>query len=744
MTVLGNWVVVLALISSGGSVLLYVLQALRNGHSATRAGMLVTASALFVGLASVLLLVLLLAHDFTNGYVYSYSDRALPLSFLISSFYAGQEGSFLFWALCSAILALLLRSYTRRRKSEPWVMATFMAIQTLLLLLVIVKSPFKSIWDMFPQLPPAQVPADGRGLNPLLQNFWMVIHPPVLFLGFAAMAVPFSLAVAGLWKRDFNILPQQGFPWVLFATSVLGLGIMLGAYWAYGVLGWGGYWGWDPVENSSLVPWLTGVALLHTMLAQLRTSKYVRTNFALALVSFVLVVYSTFLTRSGILGDASVHAFTDPGATIYWLLLVFLGVLVLAGVGLLMARNAGMKPLQADTMFLTRETSLGAGMIALILAAAVTLFGTSLPIFSTTRVEPSFYDQATLPIAVAMALLIGFSLYTQWEAEDGKEMLRRSAKWVGASLAAGVILYIGGVRNASMLLLACSSLFAFFVNLEIGLKVARGNPRFLGGKLAHAGIALFLLGVIATGKYAPMEHLMLPQGRPQQALGHTLTYTGYTEQPDGKVAFHVAVEQGGSSFTLSPVMFDAGQQGLMKNPDIASSLLRDFYVSPVSFEPQQASAAGGDTYTIRKGQTVDIGNVQATFVSFDMGAHGKDAMARGESGMSIGSVLEIRNASAREKVVALAHYRSNEAPRYEPVRSDVLGATIQLVGMNVGMQPTESSVTVAVSRPGGAQSQPDVLVVEASIKPFINLLWGGTLVMLAGFGLAIVKRSKED
>ncbi len=343
-------------------------------------------------------------------------------------------------------------------------------------------------------------------------------------------------------------------------------------------------------------------------------------------------IYSTFLTRSGILGDASVHAFTDPGAAIYWLLLVFLGVLVAVGVVMLALRNAGLMPEQTDTMFLTRETSLGAGSIALILFAAVTLFGTSLPIFSTTRVEPSFYDQATLPIAIAMVLLIGFSLYTQWEAEDGKGLARRSAKWLGVSVVVGMLLYILGVKHASMLLLACSSLFAFFVNLEVGITVARGNPRFLGGKLAHAGIALFLLGVIATGKYAPMEHLVLPLNMPQQALGHSLTYTGYTERPDGKVEFHVAIEQNGSSFTLSPVMFDAGQQGLMKNPDIASFLLRDFYLSPVSFEQQQAAAADGDTYTIRKGETVDIGGAQATFVSFDMGAHGKDAMARGDGG----------------------------------------------------------------------------------------------------------------
>jgi cytochrome c-type biogenesis protein CcmF len=745
MTVLGNLVVILALVLAGGSALLYVREVLGHRNSATWAGFLVAGSSLFVAFASVLLLVLILTHDFTNGYVYSYSDRSLPLSYLISTFYAGQEGSFLFWTFCSAILALILRSYARRHDSEPWVMGTFMGIQTLLLLLVAVKTPFKSITDVIPGLPPTQVPADGRGLNPLLQNFWMVIHPPVLFLGFAAMAVPFSLAIAGLWKKDFTILPRQGFPWVLFATAVLGLGIMLGAYWAYGVLGWGGYWGWDPVENSSLIPWLTGVALLHTMLAQLRTAKYVRTNFVLAIVSFILVIYSTFLTRSGILGDASVHAFTDPGAGVYWLLLAIMALLIVVAGMLLVMRNGGLKVQHTDTMFLTRETSLGAGTIALILAAAVTLFGTSLPIFSTTRVEPSFYDQATLPIAVAMVLLIGFSLYTQWEAEDGKEILRRSMKWIGVSLGAGVILFVAGVHQATMLLLACSSIFAFFVNVEIGVKVAKGDPRFLGGKLAHVGIALFLLGVIATGKYASMEQIILPQGKPQQALGRTITYTGYTEQPDGKVAFHVAVERGGTSFTLSPVMFDAGQQGIMKNPDIASSLLNDFYLSPMSFEPHQGGVVDGDSYTIGKGQTVDIGDAKVTFLRFDMGAHSKEAMARGEGGMSFGSVLGIMKGTASEEVVALAHYRSNQPPTFDPVHSNLLGATLQMVGMNIGMQPMESKITVAVIRPGApVQEQPDVLVVEASVKPFINLLWGGTVVMLVGFALAIVKRSKED
>ncbi|MDH3251762.1 MAG: cytochrome c biogenesis protein CcsA, partial [Ignavibacteria bacterium] len=397
MTVLGNWVVMGSLVASILATFLY-FRATTKDIPLGPARKALRASVGGVFLASALLLVLILNHDFTNGYVYSYSSRSLPLHYLISSFYAGQEGSFLFWVLCSSILALVLRRFIARRRLEPTVMAVYMGVQSLLLVLLAAKSPFRSIWEMFPELAAGQIPVDGRGLNPLLQNFWMAIHPPVLFVGFAALAIPFSLAVASLWKKRYNLLCETGFPWVLFSAFTLGLGIMLGAYWAYGVLGWGGYWGWDPVENSSLVPWITSVALLHTLLAQRRKHKYLRTNFVLAILSFVLVVYSTFLTRSGVLGDSSVHSFTDPGRTVYLILFGFLAVCTIVGLGLLVMRRNDLRPVKGDSGLLSRESALGLGTLALLLSAAVILFGTSLPIMTaSTTVEPSFYDRTNLP-----------------------------------------------------------------------------------------------------------------------------------------------------------------------------------------------------------------------------------------------------------------------------------------------------------------------------------------------------------
>ena len=743
MTVLGNLVVLLALIASVlGTVQYY--RAVSSASVLGSARLWVRLSGVGVLLASILLLILLLRHEFANGYVYSYSSRSLPLHFLISSFYAGQEGSFLFWALCAALISFVLMRSTRRHKNEASVMAVYMGVQSFLLMLLFVKTPFISVWDKIAQIPAGQVPADGSGLNPLLQNFWMVIHPPVLFIGFAAMAVPFSFAVAGLWKKNYTLIATQAFAWVLGGVLVLGLGIMLGAYWAYGVLGWGGYWGWDPVENSSLVPWITGVALIHTILVQRRSQKFIRTSHFLALVSFILVVYSTFLTRSGVLGDSSVHSFTDPGAAAYWLLLAFLVALSFVGFGLLRARWDQLKVAQTAAPMMSRETALGAGAIALILSAIVILFGTSLPIFSATTVEPSFYDSTNLPIAIAMALLIGLSLYFQWGVDEAREVLRRAWKTFLASAVVTGALWFLGVQDAAVLVLAFTSIFALLVNLEIGMKIVRGDPRFLGGKLAHIGLALFFLGVISTGKYGETKHLSLEINTPQEAFGQTLTYTGYSPISNGKFAFHVVVEKDGERFDLAPVMFETGDQGLMRNPDIKSFATWDFYLSPVSL--QQVDNGHGETaetYTIQKGETVSIGTVKATFVKFDMGQHDKDAMAQGSSGMSVGSVLQLTNGSATEMVTPVAVYSMDGAPTYKATQSKLMNAQIQLVSMNVGMGSEASAVTVGVTREDGHMHAPEALVVEASIKPYINLLWGGTLVMMFGFVLSILKRAKE-
>lgn len=738
MTVLGFWLTVVAFLASAMSAVMYFRAAGGGGMKAARLWLQFGSGA--VMLASAVLLALLLRHDYSNGYVFGYSSTPLPLHFLVSSFYAGQEGSFLFWGLCSSAIALVLSSRLRRGAIEAPVMTVFMAVQAALFLLLVVKSPFRSVWEMIPQVPAGEVPADGRGLNPLLQNFWMVIHPPVLFIGFAAMAVPFSFSLAGLWKKEFGWLSGGGLPWLLFSTFVLGLGIMLGAYWAYGVLGWGGYWGWDPVENSSLVPWLTGVALLHTIIANRRSGSFLRANHLLAISSFFLVVYSTFLTRSGILGDASVHSFTDPGSTVYAVLLGFLTAIGVVGFGLLFMRRRQLAAAVRATAGMSRETMLGLGALALVLAAMVVLFGTSLPIFSQRTVEPSFYDATTLPLAIAMVLLIGVSLYSQWGISEFRAMLSRSLIAAGIAVLATAALYWAGARDTATVGLVFASLFALVVNAELAWKSrALGLPA-LGGKFAHLGLALFFLGVVSTGKYSSAQDLALAVNVPTEALGYTFTYTGNRPTDDGKYAFDVVVEKEGRRLALAPVMFQAGEQGVMRNPDIATSLMRDVYLSPVALNETGHNHA--ESYTIPRGETVSIGEVTARFVKFDMGQHA-DGMPAG-GGMTVGSVLELSNGDDRETIIPVAVYQPGGRPEYRPSASRLMNATVRLVSMNVGMAQGGSTVTVEVERPHD-HDRPgeETLVVEASVKPYVSALWVGTMVMFAGFLFSIIRRTQE-
>ncbi|MCL5020526.1 MAG: cytochrome c biogenesis protein CcsA [Bacteroidetes bacterium] len=227
--------------------------------------------AIFVILAAGYLMNMVLTHQFQYTYVWSYSSYEIHPPLLISTFYVGQEGSFMLWTMYTAIIGLILMVYSRKHHYESSVMGIFSAIASFLVLMAVVKSPFEHVWQTWPQtVSKGFMPDDGRGLNPLLENLWIVIHPPILFLGFASTAVPFAHAFSGLLRKDHDNWTKVAVPWTLFTAAVLGFGITLGGFWAYETLGWGGFWGWDPVENSSFIPWLFAVASIHTLLVQRR------------------------------------------------------------------------------------------------------------------------------------------------------------------------------------------------------------------------------------------------------------------------------------------------------------------------------------------------------------------------------------------------------------------------------------------------------------------------------------------
>jgi cytochrome c-type biogenesis protein CcmF len=267
-------------------------------------------------LSSVLLMSRLLSHDFRVSYVASYSGRDLPVYYLFSTFWAGQEGSFLLWLFWGSLIGLFVLKSAKEQEAPVMIVnvASFIGIVAIL----VKQSPFRFL---------AETPADGQGLNPLLQDPWMVIHPPVMFAGFASLSVPFAFAIAALWRKRWDGWVIRAMPWALFTFITLGTAILMGGYWAYKTLGWGGYWGWDPVENTSLVPWLFTAALVHGMFLQKARPRHRKVNLVLAVLAYACILYGTFLTRSGVLADFSVHSFVDLGITgwLVGLITVFLG-----------------------------------------------------------------------------------------------------------------------------------------------------------------------------------------------------------------------------------------------------------------------------------------------------------------------------------------------------------------------------------------------------------------------------------
>ena len=639
---IGNIFLMLALLASIFTIFAYFYAYKGNSKAKLLARIGFHVITISVIAASIFLLHAILTHQFQFRYVFEYSDKSLPLGLLISSFYAGQAGSVLLWVLFGVIIGQILLDYTSKREDlEPRVMMvyTFTLLFLLLLINPLMPNPFTYIWDPVKYIPIAKVNRtilslpfmnsfifqdsqsstffvkvthdlvakllengitlnkfiiDGNGLNPLLQNFWMQIHPPFLFIGFAMSAAPFSFAIAALIKNDYKNWVKQSLPWLLAVALVLGIAIMLGGYWAYGVLGWGGWWGWDPVENSSLVRWIIAVAGIHTMLVQKKTEReyggvgrFVKTNLILSLFTYILVIYSTFLTRSGVLSDASVHSFVAPGQFVFLLLLIFMVLFTVIGLGFLIYRWSYLeKHFTFEDSLFSRELALFTGSIALIASAVIILFGTSLPIFGNT-VDISFYNKLVLPLAIIMAFVNAISLAMSWKSTPISLFMKRlilpvSISFIGTLL----IVLFGKVYNINYILLVFFTIMSFEINLEYFVKLASKRVVKTGAYVAHIGVAIFALGVIFNGGYSRTLHVDMPKGEEVSVFGHQLKFTGVEPFYNGKrFKFHVVVKDGNNIDIVSPVMFFSEMDGgLMREPSVLQYLTKDFYISPLSYD----------------------------------------------------------------------------------------------------------------------------------------------------------------
>lgn len=789
---IGSILLTAAFLAAAASTVLYIFNYRGVSNTLNPARISYHVSTILVIVASALLLHAILTHQYQYGYVYSYSGSGLPFGLLMSTFYAGQEGSFMLWVLFTAIVGLFLLGYTSKRGDlEPRVMAVFGLSQVFLLAMVspLLKNPFAYIYaqdvyiamahinplhqgaaflngfifsdqtngaafvkmgpDLYAALQGAGVAVNdfivqGKGLNPLLQNFWMQIHPPFLFVGFALAAVPFAFAVSALIKNEYKEWIKQALPWTLAGAMILGFAIMLGGYWAYSILGWGGYWGWDPVENSSLVPWLIGAAALHTMLVQKKTqtngpAKLVKTNLLLNMFVYLFVIYSTFLTRSGLLGDASVHSFTDPGKAVYLFLVIYMSSFLLIGLGFMAYR---WKSLEVETSLsnspLNRELALFTGAVALIASAIIIIAGTSAPIFGSA-VEISFYGELTMPIAIIIGLLNGGSLLLKWKQTDAKDMLKKSLYAVAGALAFTVLMSFILDLTIMYMLLTYSAAFALFVNLEIGYKIIKGKKLMLGAYVAHIGIALFLLGVVATSNFTEDKTVDLVKGQPTEAYGYTLTFTGYEPFADNsRYRFHVQIKDGDNVSTVSPVMFFSEfNNSLMREPDIFKQLTEDFYITPVSYDDQ----GGQPTASLQKGQSIEFQGAKIAFEEFEFDQAAMQSMQSGSGGeMKIGAKLHIDyNGQHYDATPVMTVVNGERA--YTKASVPEANLSIELTGLDAS-----GVISLAFAKLDGAQTLPrkETLSIHASVKPYVNLVWAGVIFTAAGFLISVVRRTKES
>ncbi len=574
---LGNGFVVLSFVAALLSLVTYYLS-VKDASFLKIARMAFNLQAIAVLGIVATMFFMLFNHYFEYQYVWQHSNTEMNMKYILSCFWEGQEGSFLLWTFWNVVLGLLLKKQLKDGVWEIPVMTIFALVQVFLASMIlgvhildykIGSNPFLLLREHpeFSNLPFIQdanyvAKLNGRGLNPLLMNYWMTIHPPTLFLGFASTLVPFAFSIAALWNKKYTEWQGIALPWTYFGILVLGVGILMGGAWAYEALSFGGFWAWDPVENASLVPWLVLVAAGHTMIINKNKGGSLFTTHFLTIGSFLLVLYSTFLTRSGVLGNASVHAFTDLGMTgqlvLYVLAFIFISVALLirdklfqttyivisfmilffsmiygyskfllmfwmvssAVITLFCYFKYFPKEKEEEDLY-SREFWMFLGALVLILGALIITYFTSIPVinklFGTEYAPPKIpvYNVWMIPFTIALMVLIAAAQFLKYKKTEGKKFLKRISYTFILSLIFGLVgavpLYFLSDFSAadgaekwnliSYALLLITALFAALANADYFLTVLNGKIKKSGAAIAHFGFALLILGaLISTSK----------------------------------------------------------------------------------------------------------------------------------------------------------------------------------------------------------------------------------------------------
>jgi cytochrome c-type biogenesis protein CcmF len=730
-----------------------------------------------------LLIYLFYGHFFEYHYIWRHSSLDLPWYFIFSAIWEGQEGSFILWIIWHAILGLvLLRNLTQNKLGALAILGLVQAFLLTMILGVDVfgkligSNPFILLRDEL-SIPILSNPnyleliKDGNGLNILLQNYWMTIHPPVLFLGFASTTIPFGFAVASLIRRDFTSWTKEAQPWSLFGFGVLGLGILMGGRWAYEALSFGGFWAWDPVENASLVPWLFLAAGVHTLMIYRATQHSLRATYIFLILAFGFVLYSTFLTRSGILGDSSVHSFTDLGMT--GQLLIFLGTLLIPSF-LLLAYNWSKIPQnEKEENTWSREFWMFLGSLFIVVSALQVTFSTSIPVWNKLydlKLAPPInanehYNSIQIWFAMVVCFLMSGSLWILYRDTKKKSIFKTLS--IHGIVTLGVAILTIALRDIpavqqysfvvadykikfkfissyfflmwSSLLLVISSTYYIFTKLKDQNKWA------WGGSIAHLGFGLLVLGALISqyekkpisvnqagidfGKEMNIEEqssnsLLMPDTKEKMG-NYTVSYLGKSPIKQGekyRVKF-VETSNPTDSFVLEPEarMIKEGM-GSRLNPEPSIEHLwgKDIFVHVTSV-PQDNTNPKAESKALSIGDTFYAQTSQLIFDTVQV----KPANTKDQ--IDIVAVMR-RVASDKNEEIIQIPYRLNTSNGeiFNPVVSSQDGSIkVNLGSINPQVQKFEFSI-LDTNKPQ------DWIILKAIEFPHIRILWIGCILMTIG------------
>jgi cytochrome c-type biogenesis protein CcmF len=670
----GHFFVLLAFIASIFSAISYFKATATKEESEKQSWLRFARGAFFIEVFSLLAVFATIYYICSNHYyeylyVYKHASRELEPKYLLACIWEGQEGSFLLWSLWHCALGTVL-IFTAKKREAP-VMSIVNAAQVFLVLMIlgvyffntrIGSSPFvltrnELAGPIFSQANYLSFIKDGIGLNPLLRNYWMVVHPPILFLGFASTVVPIAFAYSSLITKDWGGWVKAALPWALFSGCVLGTGIMMGGKWAYESLSFGGYWAWDPVENAVLVPWLIMVAGLHCMAIFNATKNALRASYLFIILAYLFVLYSTFLTRTGVLGDTSVHSFTEAGMTMN----VLIGIYVLAislPVFFLFFKNYKKIPsIQKEEDMSSREFWMFIGSLILFLSALFIISITSLPVynkvFGTHYAEPQdrefAYNKVLVLVAIIIGLLTGASQFLKYK-NTGKKYLFKKLAWpLGIAIAASVLLAIfypisyskkGPGFLGAIYLALFAAIFSVTANATYLKSVLKWNLKAGGAAIAHLGFALMIGGMLIasgnrkvisdnskTGLFVPfdkdptgrgtenpMENLTLLKDVPTAMGKYTVTYVNDSASNEKDRTFYnlhfqkidSATGKVDENFTLSPDAYRMKDNNLTSNPGTKHYLTHDIftYISTISVPDTKSDTTSFKSHAVAIGDSV--------------------------------------------------------------------------------------------------------------------------------------------